>query len=499
MKTFSLVKGSLILIYGAGAFGQSIYSKVKDIYDVQCFVDKRVSYIKNIDIPVKDLNHISEYEDCSVIICVHDGNWHYQIAEDLHERGFEQIVFLALSDVYKKNESLLMKKVYSLFLEEQYESLTEIPCYSDMKRDIFEENVIRKNDVFVTAYCGRELLFSYDKIDEHQKGKISEEALSFWDVPMIVFKPFVSLFRFFMYGEGSSDLYVRTIRKLNNSFDMGEEEFLQSQYLIYQLLEKEYEKGIEVFQYAPIDVKWNPRGYFNVVDGHHRCIFYCLKGMQNLPVRMTREDYDIWMNRYPLEKIKEILQNNIGALKMRINHPVLGDCKCQYMEYENTILDVMENWIYDEKLMFRSVVELSDCQAYYSRNLYRMKKADEITALTRTAEDMLIADVLNRLQYVPENAVRITASTERCFQEKNQYNLAIICNMYDVNELEEIIDGLDRSITDAIFWQSKSDIKAEKEYILSYSGFCDYKLLATKCVNGKLCEIGIFSKGGTSL
>lgn len=494
MKSFDLYRGTSVLIYGAGLLGREIYGKVKGIYDVKCYVDRKTDVGVSTDIPVRDLEHIAEYRGCVVIICVHNGNWHYEIAEDLFDRGFEKILFLALNDTYKETEALCMNRIYNFFIEEQYDCLREIPCYQEMKGTDFKERIIRKNDKYVTAYCGRELLYSYDKIDEHQKDKISQEALLFWDVPMSAFKPFTSLFRYFMFGEGNSDLYVRNMRRLNNSFDMGEEEFLHSQYLIYQLLEKEYEKGIEVLQYSPIDVKWNPRGYFNVVDGHHRCTFYYLKGMQNLPVRMTREDYETWMNAASADRIKEILNGNADILRMKISHPVLANGKCRYMEHGKTVLDVMQEWIYEGGYTFCSVIELSDCQAYYSRNLYRMKRADTITALACSEEDRKVALALNDLQYVPGTAVRITDSAERCFK-KHQFDLALMCGMYDVHELEEIMELLDHSVLGTIFWQSKSDIEAEKAYILSHSDFCGYRKLAVKCLNGQLCEIGVFTRG----
>ena len=105
MKRFSLDKGRSILIYGAGILGKDIYNKVKDVYHVQCFIDRRTDTGKEMDISVRDPEHLSEYKDCAVIVCVHDGNWHYEIAENLYQHGFNQILFLALSDVYKKEEA----------------------------------------------------------------------------------------------------------------------------------------------------------------------------------------------------------------------------------------------------------------------------------------------------------------------------------------------------------------------------------------------------------
>lgn len=494
MGEFSLDKGKSVLIYGAGALGREIYNKIRDVYCVQCFIDRRTDVGKEMAIPVRDLEHISEYGNCVVVVCVHDGNWHYEIAENLYKHGFEQILFLALSDAYKKREALLMNKMYNLFIEGQFDCLVGIPCYSEMKRNAFEENIIRKNDEFVTAYCNKEMLYSYNKVDEHQKGKVSTEIISYMNLPIMVYKPYIELFRFFMYGEGDCELYIRNMRQLNNSFVMTEEEFLKSQYSVYQLLEREYEKGLDAFQYAPIDVKWNARGYFNVIDGHHRCAFYCLKGMQSIPVRMTREDYDIWVNESCLKKLKKILLRDGFIPSVRINHPMLQTYKCHYIEYEKTVLDVMQEWLYDERYIFNSVLELSNYQGYYSRNIFRMNESGEIGVVAAAKEEMQFIQAVNQLQYIPEGSIMIMETLRECMKGKKVYELGIVCNRYEVSELEEVLKYLNDIISDMIFWQSKTDAEAEKNYIMENSKFCNYKRIGSKCLEGRLYEIGVFSR-----
>lgn len=494
MEKFSLDKGESILIYGVGVLGREVYQKVKDFYQVLCFIDRRGNAGVGTVIPVRDLEHVSEYKECAVVVCVHDGNWHCEIAENLYEHGFNKILFLAFSDVYEKDKALLMKKFYNLFMEGQIECLTEIPCYSEMKRNIFNENVIRKNERFVTAYCNKEMLYSYNKIDEHQKGKMSEEIIAYLDVPITAHKPYIELFRFFMYGDGDCEIYLRNMRQLNNSFDMTEEEFLKSQYSIYQLLEREYEKGYDAFQYAPIDVKWNKRGYFNVIDGHHRCAFYCLKGLQNMPVRMTREDYDIWVNKDRLEELKSILLENGLIPAIKINHPMLQDYQCRYTEYEKTILDLMQEWLYSEKHIFHSALELSSYQGFYSRNIYRMHKADEIDVIAAAKEEMQYIQAMNRLQYIADDSITVIESLEECLKKKKVYELGIVCNKYEINELEEVLKYLNDIIVERIFWQSRVDAEAEKKYITEHSKFRYYRRLGSKCLEGKLYEIGVFSR-----
>ena len=493
MKMFELFAGSSVLIYGAGMYGQQVYHRIKSIYKVECFVDKRVRNIDNIDLEVNDIEHILKYKESVVLVCVHNANWHYDIAEDLYRHGFEKIVFLAMSEKYEETNSEKMNMIYNYFIEEEYGSLREIPCYSVMIGKYFEENIIRENKNYVVTWCDKEFLYSYDRMHEHLKEKKLET--DFLNVPLIAYEPCTVLFRYFMYGiKDKVEKYIKLGKEVDNSFSMNEEEFLLEQYKTYRLLERKYEKGTDALQYMPIDVKWNVRGYFNIIDGHHRCVFYWLKGLQSMPVRMKREDYVIWMNDMAFQNIKKILGKNQIIPAVRINHPFLQKYKHSKTEYGITFLDLLSEWLYNSKSCFQSVIELSEKQAYYARNLYRMKKAKKIVAIVEPQEEVELAKAVASLQYIPEEAVDIRSSLKEAVSIYNEFELGIICARYDVKELELCLDILNMNITKTIFWQSKLDSDQEKEYILKHSDFKHYTCLATKCIDGRFCEIGVFDK-----
>lgn len=492
--TFKLDPGSKALIYGAGAFAQSIYSKIKGIYEIECFIDRRAYLITGLEIPVYDMDHISEFQKNTVIICVHNANWHYEIAEELYAHGFEKIIFLAMSDVYLDKQAMIMNQIYNLFIEGQYAYLDQIPYYQKMKTCVLEENIIRENENYVTAWCGKDLLYSWAAIADHYKDKMTKESLRYRDAPMIANKPYISLFRFFMYGVGSAELHIKVNKIFNNSFDMSDEQFLQDQYGVYCLLERQYEKGRDAFLHMPIDVAWNPRGYFNIIDGQHRCAFYWLKGMQYMPVRMKREDYDLWMNGKCLERVKKILYEKNAIPAIRINHPVLQEYTYSSREYEITVLDVLQEWLYGTGQTFQSILELSSYQAYYGRSIYRTRKTEKITSVVNGKEDADLAYALCALQYIPEHAVRIAGSLQELADEKQKFELGLVCGTYDTEELIKNIGKLDAVITDCLFWQSGPNPQAEKDYILAHSDFRNYTHLATKCLEGMPCEIGVFMK-----
>lgn len=489
---FNLTAGTPVIIYGAGALGVNIYYKIRNLFPVEYFIDKKVKDIKNVSVPVCSINDVTGMTDSIVIVCVHNGIWHKEIAEELYKKGFSKILFLALSKEYNKEKSMMMNRAYNLFLEEQYDDLDNIPCYEEMKGKNSRKRIIRKNQEYIVTYCGREWIYTNNIIEAHQVNKIIDRESLYIGVPMSANELYMSLFRYFMYGEGSPDLYIKKMKQFNNSFDMSNEEFLQSQYYIYELLEREYEMGEEHIAYAPIDVRWNERGHFNIIDGHHRCAFYCLKGIRDVIVRMSMVDYITWMNKDKYEVVKRQIEQGEIIPALRINHPVLSQYDRKYEEYEITLLDKLQEWVYSSSKKYESVLEISPYQVYYGLSLYRMEKADKITGIVESEEVEFVRN-LCELQYIPGESISIASSLEEVLRQENTYSLGLLLNIYDLEELKAKLPILEKRVTKTLFWQSKTDIEAEKNYIIQYSKFANYTHLAFKCVEGRLCEIGVFS------
>ena len=99
------------------------------------------------------------------------------------------------------------------------------------------------------------------------------------------------------------------------------------------------------------------------------------------------------------------------------------------------------------------------------------------------------------MQYIPDDAIKILSSLDEAIERNQTFEVGMLCGVYSIEELEINLDKLNNCLTNILFWQSKLNSQAEKEYILKYSDFHHYKDLATRFVNGRLCEIGVFVKG----
>lgn len=490
MNKFDLIEKEPVLIYGAGILGQKIYNQIRDIFFIKGFIDRRkVSISLDSDIPLYQIDELTDLQDCIVIVCVHNAVWHYEIAEKLYNIGFSKILFIAVNNTFNRNMANCMNKAYNCFLEGEYKHLRGIPCYEILKQDIYSENLIRKNDNYVVTYCRRELLFSGNEIEESIKYKYRKEHIMLTvDRPLAAFTVYLSLMRYFMYGEGSPDLYISLMRNLNNNFNMDETEFLEDQWTVYKLLEQEYEKGLDWFRYSPLTVKWNKKGYFNIVDGHHRAAFYYMKGVKNFPVKMEREDYEYWLNEPMIDVVKKALETNMPQIP--IVNPFFYNVEYKIHEYEESTIEIFIKYIYEHNKRYQRVLDASDFGGAFARSFYRTERAEEMVILAdENAYELQLA--LSALYYMPSDVIRVKKGfledMEGCFQ------CAVICSKYNLEELRRVVLYLDSLVSEDILWQSKETLE-EKNYILNNTKFKRYISLGKKCVNGRIHELGVFTK-----
>lgn len=360
LDKFSLKKGSRILIYGAGALGKRIRSLIGDYYDFLGYVDQNKEIISfngsdNLVYGLNDLNTLSK--DVSVIICVHNGLWHQDICEDLYNRGFDNILFLAVGDIFDFSQSQRMNEKYNAFMS-QVLNIEDIPKYGSMNRRKYVNDypVLYQSGDYVTLLYPIELLYSdnANPDEAHNYHKITDCHRKYLDKPMTAYAPYLDLFKYMMFGGDYPTEFIELFRDINNSTHMTEEDFLDSKWAIYNLLEKEYLKGWEYLRYSPIYASWNENGYANIRDGHHRAAFYYLKGMRKVPVRLSKEDYLKFQNLSYKPFCSE------GAI---------------------STWDVIAKYLVSEKRSFSEVLDVTNRNHEIGEHLIRIRATNNITYL----------------------------------------------------------------------------------------------------------------------
>lgn len=59
---------------------------------------------------------------------------------------------------------------------------------------------------------------------------------------------------------------------------------------MFQLYEKEFGVNRDFFLDSAPKVIWNEKGYFNILDGHHRVMYLFYKGVWDIPVKICEKD-----------------------------------------------------------------------------------------------------------------------------------------------------------------------------------------------------------------
>ncbi len=288
---FDIDKTSKIFFYGYSQFElvKDKYFMMSSMgYHVAGYIDKRAPEIKG-EWPCWTMREFVEKEKNSsedvIIFLLQNGFLHEPLASCLRSKGFQKILFLPLhADTDEKKE---MFKKYNLFLEEEYESLTNIPeadAVLERPENIRQQvRAGKKRDIY---FVPTEMLFSYNPA-----GDYDNENIKFC-------LPYVELYDFLTGKTEFCRRYLKFMGKENG------EQFLEDRKRMFLNYEYELQFGMDFFVETAAYAIWNEKGYFNIFDGHHRAVYLAYKGYRQIPVRIEKKDFVMWENREQAQKIQ---------------------------------------------------------------------------------------------------------------------------------------------------------------------------------------------------
>lgn len=492
MDFFHLNKFDKVIIYGAGSLGLSYYQKLKDYFIVIAFLDQNADKIalpSDISVPCyKPTYEITPKNDITVIVCVHSGIIHCEIAENLYQYGYNRILFLPEITPCSNEETYNLRQKYCHFFEGSFSLLKQIPYYYYWKKNkkSFTPSVIRETANDVVVLTNIEILYTYVDTEEKTSG-----YLYYSDLPIASFKPYLDLFLYFMNGKEYPYDYINIYQKVQNTFSHSSlDEFLAERYEVYCYLEKEFQNNQSMLTYSPVDVIWNDKGYFNIQDGQHRAVYYYLRGLKKIPVRMSKDDYLKWINKRSLTEFAFFLQNKPDLIFFSpIFHPAFNSIKTIYENGTASVLSTIQKFIGALDLNSMSVLDASDYNSYFARFFSQMG-VDKVVSYEQSEEKYQVACYLNELLY--SNAIiEFNNSMEMNITEK--YDILCILASFSVIKLERNIELLNKNINKMIIWETKENTEEEKTYILQNTKFTEYKLLRSYIRNNIYSEVGVFS------
>lgn len=405
---FSLTPKNKIIIYGAGGLGVHQAQQLMDAgYNVVAFFDQNPNnHNLPISIPIYSIaDNVSVFNDKThiiVIICLHNALWHQDIALSLNKLGYENILFLPIGERYNFSMRIHMELGYKHLTEQNYKKVLNLPTYSTIT-DIelsTEDAVIEKTDSFVTVWMEMTSIFTNEKLK--QRG--NELTHCYGDVSICALTPYIELFKFCKYGHGDIEPYCQAFKKVQNKQDVySTAEFLQDRLDLYDILRAELNKGISYFINAAPLLKWNMQyHHFNVVEGHHRLIFLMVEEFRRVPVKISREDFNIWKNLPVfMECRKYIQENKIKCWNAPIAHPGFYHFEYTQEKTSPTSLMILQKALGKLNFSNLSFFDFSNTGGYYAR-AFRSMGCSNVYCFDNDTEHAYISQLFNKLAFMDD-------------------------------------------------------------------------------------------------
>ena len=293
---FMLSKQEPIAIYGGGYLGLKMArTLISDGYDVVVILDRNPAGVKHSPVCVMTAEDFYLMKrDAFVIIMLVNGVQHTNVAQKLHAIGFHKILFLPLylrSSVAKK-----MVDIWNVFSEGHYDVI--VPSYDMLWHVHSNDFALREDDAgFVIGVVHKDHVYTETK---------SESLLA-----IFTHFPEFDVMPDFYYDKNIDDPII--FDEVCGPFPFSDDltSFLENA----MFSPEEYFAGCA----APAALN-DKKGYFNILDGHHRSLFLVKKGFKGIPLRIKKSEWELYFREEMAQKLMDYCRN-LDSLPFEIKHP----------------------------------------------------------------------------------------------------------------------------------------------------------------------------------
>lgn len=491
LRHYHIDRNDRVVIYGAGALGKAMAVELKKEWNIVALFDQNAdNIVQDIDVPIYTLKEgISLLgSEITVIICIHNACLHASIAKNISMMGINRIIFAPVGKQFVSEYKDQMQEVYAHLFEKNIRSIEMVPYYDEMEICRWSKCIIRETQDIVVAWCNFEVLYiSHSGLESERKKGIPLDK--YIDLPVAAYRTLIEGYKYFQDGMSSIEEFVDSY-KLRESANHNIKAFLQRRYAVYQMLENEWKTNQQYFEYAPVDVEWNQKGYFNITDGHNRAVYLHLKGLNWIPVRMSRTDYIAWENESVANRVIQGLeQEKIDAFITPIPHPYFMYEEVQKEVNGLEILSAFQYYLGVEIRNVKTVLEIGEYEGYFSRNFIRSGAQEAVVIESDEAVKRRILEMQDLLQL---SSIRIKNDLTDC-DSNMDIDIAFIVSGMESDRLQDSLKNTVLKNSKMIMWESYKNSQKEKQVILD-SGYVFYTRLFNKCYGDHISEVGIFSK-----
>jgi len=361
-----------VYLYGAAGFGIKIYNNLHTSCNIVGFIDKRSDEVKNyLGLPVLDISYPSQHEKKSstIIICVKNIFEHESIFLSLLKNGFDYIVFLPVDEsmyVYRsKTEREKLIALYNSISDGYFSLPSEIPPAKGLFRlNFIDSAVINKVDGLFTVLVPSPFVFNRPK---------GEGYLS--DIPVLSLFAHIDAFKYFSGNPGvDCKDYMEIITLVAGEAGQFErtqrwkENVLDGRRMIFERMDVAAQLSPSFFIDHAVKAVWNASGkYFNMLSGKHRASYLIYKRYLFIPLVMTVDDYNSYLNMDASYKLYEYLdKNNIIELPFPVLHPFF--CKIPFAlkgNFYNLVYDFVY-WLSKEQYYENGILGINGLSVFDS-------------------------------------------------------------------------------------------------------------------------------------
>ena len=459
MNYFDFEYKTPIGIYGAGSRGQLFHHNLEQsgFINIQFFLDKNAKRFKSIlgkDVFTLTSKTLSPQIKANTVIIISVTNVfeHKEIAKELCSVGFENIILKYISDEQISQPVKMVNEIFDNILDMKYyhtklKPVQLVPKYDNHKIEKKTNDSVLQviDEDFLVAAVPVELIFSlsknskltpYDTEKLEKKYGLSET----FDVPFFSISQQIDLVEYFNTQNPSGlENYINIIRfnyeiieKHLTDFEI--DRVISSREEVYCKMNKLMSDTTSFFSDNPVKLKWNNNGYFNILDGKHRLAFFIVKGLKFIPAKITKEDYNQWLNPSTL---KNVSVNNDYYAKHWIHllHPKFN-AHISISYFHSKTLSLLINSIFQKNRNYRnkSALFLGLQTIYYFQYFHKM--GIRVNLIVKGKNNYKLAKDLNRLTYINNELIK------NMFTKNIDQNYDIIFIYWDFSSPQAMSDIL---------------------------------------------------------
>jgi len=311
LEHYSISMDEPLVVYGGGQIGIAAAIRLMDSgYNVAAILDKHPDGVK--DSPVIVLTpekYFSVNGDAFVFVSLGDGIVHTSVARRLVAAGFTRVLFLPL--FLGSKSAISMVHSWNEFYCGEYG--VSIPAYDSLWNVSLEDFILHEdNSESVVVVVHKEYVRTLEVATKPNPYsdfvRIPDSVLPYVDKPISD----VSCF-----SKNSADLDSFLQRSLHyNPHDF--------------------------YTCCAAPSTLNEKGYFNLIDGSHRCCYMVEKGFHGLPLRVEKAQ---WESFFKERQAQELMNHckSLDTLPLAVHHPAF--VKLPYSERipEKEFLDLFHS------------------------------------------------------------------------------------------------------------------------------------------------------------